>query len=197
VVESSQPRRRYIDSLTEDGRYRLLVEAVTDYAIYMLDPDGFITSWNLGARRFKGYEEAEIIGRHFSTFYTDEDRARGLPEKALSISAAEGKFESEGWRVRKDGSQFWASIIIDPIRDPDGQLVGYAKITRDLTERRASELVLRSSEDQFRRLVQGVTDYSLYMLTPDGKVATWNSGAERIKGSHPVKTAGVLALRWS
>ena len=113
MVESSQPRRRYIDSLTEDGRYRLLVEAVTDYAIYMLYPDGFITSWNLGARRFKGYEEAEIIGRHFSTFYTDEDRARGLPEKALSISAAEGKFESEGWRVRKDGSQFWASIIID------------------------------------------------------------------------------------
>jgi PAS domain S-box-containing protein len=103
---------------------------------------------------------------------------------------AEGKFEGEGWRVRKDGSQFWASIIIDPIRDPDGQLVGYAKITRDLTERKASELVLRSSEDQFRRLVQGATDYSLYMLTPDGKVATWNSGAERIKGYAPDEIIG-------
>src|SRR5665213_2705250 len=102
---------RFLNSLSDDGRYRLLIEAVTDYAIYMLDSDGMVTSWNPGARRFKGYEQAEILGRHFSLFYTDEDRAAGLPERALLSARCEGKFEGEGWRVRKDGSRFWASII--------------------------------------------------------------------------------------
>lgn len=168
-------------SLTQDGRYRLLIEAVTDYAIYMLDPEGRVTSWNPGARRFKGYAASEIIGRHFSEFYVEEDRKSGLPARALATSAREGKFESEGWRIRKDGSRFWAHVVIDPIRSPDGQLVGFAKITRDLTERRAAEQRLRQNEEQFRLLVQSVTDYALYMLDPQGRVNSWNVGAERIK----------------
>ena len=123
----------------DDGRYRLLVDAITDYAIYMLDPSGLVTSWNPGARRFKGYEAAEIVGRHFSVFYTPEERMAGVPETALRTAAETGLFEREGWRVRKDGSRFWAHVVIDPIRDPAGGLLGYAKITRDLTERRAAE----------------------------------------------------------
>jgi len=118
---------------------------VTDYAIYMLDINGMVTSWNPGARRVKGYEEAEIRGQHFSRFYTEEDRHAGLPARALAMAAGEGKFEGEGWRVRKDGTRFWASVIIDPIRDPSHNLVGYAKITRDLTERREAQLVLEKA----------------------------------------------------
>ena len=144
-LDDKEPSDRYIASLTEDGRYRLLVEAVTDYAIYMLDINGIVTSWNPGARRFKGYKEAEILGQHFSRFYTEEDQQAGLPAKALATAAREGKFEGEGWRVRKDGTRFWASVIIDPIRDTWQNLVGYAKITRDLTERREAQLALEEA----------------------------------------------------
>ncbi|HEX7881504.1 MAG TPA: PAS domain S-box protein [Afipia sp.] len=172
---------RFDASLSLDGRYRLLIEAVTDYAIYMLDSEGRVTSWNPGAQRFKGYTASEIIGRHFSEFYVEEDRKAGLPERALATSAREGKFENEGWRVRKDGSRFWAHVVIDPIYSPDRQLVGFAKITRDLTERKAAERRLKQNEEQFRLLVQGVTDYALYMLDPKGFVSSWNVGAERIK----------------
>jgi PAS domain S-box-containing protein len=169
-------------AITEEGRYRLLVEAVTDYAIYMLDLDGFVASWNAGARRFKGYTEEEILGHHFSDFYTPEDRAAGLPARALAAAVREGRFEGEGWRVRKDGTRFWAHVVIDLIRDRSGSAIGFAKITRDLTERRMAEETLRQSEEQFRLLVQSVTDYSLYMLTVEGRIASWNAGAERIKG---------------
>jgi PAS domain S-box-containing protein len=131
-----------------EGRYRLLVEAVTDYAIYMLDRDGVVTSWNAGARRFKGYDDSEIIGQHFSRFYTEEDRQSGLPARALAISEREGKFEGEGWRVRKNGERFWASVIIDPIRDSLGRLIGYAKVTRDLTERREAQRVLEEARER-------------------------------------------------
>ncbi len=166
----------------DDGRYRLLVDAITDYAIYMLDPEGRVASWNSGAMRFKGYVASEIIGEHFSRFYTDEDRAAGRPERALETARTEGRFEAEGWRVRKDGARFWAHVIIDPIWSPTGDLIGFAKITRDLTERRRAEDELRRSEEQFRLLVQGVTDYAIYMLDPQGHVSSWNAGAERIKG---------------
>ena len=175
---------------TSDGRYRMLVDAVTDYAIYMLDPDGTITSWNPGARRFKGYEEAEILGESFSKFYTDEDREAGLPQRALQTAEREGKYESEGWRVRKDGTKFWAYAVLDPIRDGSGNLVGFAKITRDLTERMEAEAALRASQEQFRLLVQGVTDYAMFMLTPEGNVSSWNPGAERIKGYAPDEIIG-------
>src|SRR5919112_735152 len=112
-------------------RFQLLVDSIVDYAIYMLDPTGIVSSWNAGAQRFKGYQEAEILGSHFSRFYTPEDRAAGLPQRALSIAAAHGKFENEGWRLRKDGTRFWAHVVIDPIYNERRELVGYAKITRD------------------------------------------------------------------
>ena len=177
-----------LSDLSDDGRYRLLVEAVTDYAIYMLDPNGVVSSWNPGAQRFKGYEASEIIGQHFSRFYTDADQKIGLPQLALTTAAQAGKFESEGWRVRKDGTRFWAHVVIDPIRDRDGSIVGYSKITRDLTERKKAEDALRKSEQQFRLLVQGVTDYAIYMIDMKGRVTNWNLGAERIKGylSHEI-----------
>jgi PAS domain S-box-containing protein len=181
---------RMAASQTEDGRYRLLVEAITDYAIYMLDPDGVVTSWNAGAQRFKGYTPSEIIGLHFSRFYSEEDRAAAMPAKALETAAREGKFEGEGWRIRKDGTRFWAQVVIDPIRTSSGDLIGYAKITRDLTERRAAELALRQTQEQFRLLVQGVTDYAIYMLDPTGKVTSWNLGAQRIKGYLPGEIIG-------
>src|SRR6187431_1461810 len=124
----------------------LLVQNVTDYAIYMLDPTGIVSSWNAGAERFKGYRAEEIIGEHFSRFYTDEDRATGLPARALHVALEEGRFEAEGWRVRKDGSRFWASVIIDPVHDDNGELIGFAKVTRDLTDKRATEEQLRQSQ---------------------------------------------------
>ncbi|MFE1599677.1 hybrid sensor histidine kinase/response regulator [Methylobacterium sp. ID0610] len=165
-----------------DDRYRILVDSIVDYAIYMIDLHGNVISWNKGAQRFKGYTDAEIIGQHFSRFYTDEDRASGLPARALHIAATEGRFEQEGWRVRKDGSLMWAHVLIDPIRNDDGTLVGYAKITRDLSERKAVQDALRQSEQRFRLLVQGVQDYAIYMLDPQGHVTSWNKGAQRFKG---------------
>ncbi|MDI1283412.1 MAG: PAS domain S-box protein [Reyranella sp.] len=174
----------------DDGRYRLLIDSVTDYAIYMLDPEGLVTSWNPGAQRFKGYTESEILGSHFSRFYGEEDRRAGVPEQALETAAREGRFEKEGWRVRKDGSRFWAHVVIDPIRHPSGEIMGYAKITRDLTERREAEETLRRSQEQFRILVEGVTDYAIYLLDPEGRVSSWNAGARRIKGYLPEEIVG-------
>jgi PAS domain S-box-containing protein len=182
--------QRYEAAQPDEGRYRLLVDAITDYAIYMLDLDGRVTNWNSGAQRFKGYLPGEIIGQHFSRFYTEEDRAAGLPERALRTAETEGKFETYGWRVRKDGTRFWAHVIMDPVRDPTGELVGYAKITRDLTERAAAEETLRRSEEQFKLLVQSVTDYAIYMLDLRGHVSSWNLGAERIKGYSPGEIIG-------
>jgi PAS domain S-box-containing protein len=173
-----------------DDRYRLLLDAVTDYAIYMLDAHGLVSSWNAGAKRFKGYEEAEILGQHFSRFYTDEDRANGMPARALNAAETEGRFEGEGWRLRKNGERFWCHVVIDPIRAQDGTLLGYAKVTRDLTERRLAEESLKQSEQQFRLLVEGVTDYALYMLDPHGVITNWNTGAQRIKGYAPVEIIG-------
>jgi PAS domain S-box-containing protein len=138
---------RYLSSLTEEGRYRLLIEAVTDYAIYLLDPSGVVTTWNPGAQRFKGYTAGDIIGQHFSRFYTEQDQKDGLPSRALEIARRDGKFEAEGWHVRKDGSTFWAYVVIDPIRDPSGEIIGYAKITRDLTERKKAQDALEKARE--------------------------------------------------
>jgi PAS domain S-box-containing protein len=161
--------------------HELLLRGVVDYAIYMLDPNGLIMSWNPGAERIKGYTADEIIGQHFSRFYTTEDRAAGVPAKVLKIAAETGRFTAEAWRCRKDGSQFWAMVVIDTLYD-DGKLIGFAKITRDMTEQRATQAAALESERRFRLLVQGVTDYAIYMLSPDGRVTNWNAGAERIKG---------------
>ncbi|BBE70666.1 hybrid sensor histidine kinase/response regulator [Oharaeibacter diazotrophicus] len=183
-------RRDRAEGSDDDSRYRRLVDAITDYAIYMLDPNGIVSSWNPGARRFKGYEREEILGRHFSIFYTEEDREAGIPALALRTAAESGRFNAEGWRLRKDGGRFWASVVIDPIHDADGAVVGFAKVTRDLTDRRAADEALRRSEQQFRLLVQSVTDYAIFMLDPQGNVASWNAGAERIKGYAPAEILG-------
>jgi PAS domain S-box-containing protein len=168
--------------LSDEQRFQYLVAGINDYAIYMIDPNGMVSSWNAGAQRFKGYTAPEILGQHFSSFYTPEDRETGLPARALATALAEGKYESEGWRVRKDGARFWAHVVIDPIYDEHGTLLGYAKITRDITKRKQAEEALRESEQRFRLLVQGVSDYAIYMLSPEGEVVNWNVGAQRIKG---------------
>jgi PAS domain S-box-containing protein len=165
-----------------DRRFQMLVEAVTDYAIYMIDADGRVTSWNRGAERIKGYRAEEVLGRHFSMFFTPEDRETGRPARALATAAQAGRFEQEGWRLRKDGTRFWALAVLDAIHDDTGELVGFAKITRDITERRAAQEALQESERGFRLLIQSVIDYAIFMLDPDGRVANWNSGAQRMKG---------------
>jgi PAS domain S-box-containing protein len=174
--------KKFERNLYESERnFRLLVEGITDYAIYMLDPEGRVANWNRGAERIKGYKAKEIVGKHFSVFYTPEDRAAGLPRKALEIARKEKHFLAEGWRVRKDGTRFFASVVIDPIYEKR-KLVGFAKITRDITERQNALSELLKSESQFKTLVGGVTDYALYMLDPTGIVSNWNVGGERIKG---------------
>ena len=161
---------RVVSALSEEERYRVLVEAIADYGIYMLDPAGRVATWNPASRRMLGFEADEIIGQYLGRCYTEEDRAAGVPEQALHAAAVEGRFEEENWRVRKDGTRFWAHVVIDPILSPQGDLLGFAKITRDLTEQRAADEALRRSQEQFQLLVQGVTDYALYMLDPDGRM---------------------------
>jgi len=175
-------KNRTLAHIGRDRRFEVLVNAIKDFAIYLLDREGFVASWNSGAKRFKGYTAEEIIGQHFSCFYTEEDRADGLPQRALDIAAATGSFEAEGWRVRKDGTRFWTSVVIDPVLDEDGALIGYAKVTRDVTDKRAAERALLESEQRFRLLVQSVKDYAFYMVDARGYVTNWNPGAEAIKG---------------
>ena len=171
------------DALVEsERRFRLLVDSVVDYAIFMLDLSGVITNWNTGAARIKGYTAEEAVGTHFSRFYTKEDRSRGLPAVALETARREGKYETEGWRLRKDGGRFWASVLLEPVYSETGDLIGFAKITRDITERRSAQDALRESERQFRLLVSAVVDYAIYMLDPNGVIVSWNTGASGIKG---------------
>jgi len=173
-----------------DDPFRLLVQSILDYAIYMLDPNGFVTSWNAGAERIKGFQTEEIVGKHFSKFYTEEDQKAGMPQKVLETARRDGKFEGEGWRVKKDGTRFWASVVVDAIKNEHGEVIGFAKITRDMTEHRRQQQALLEAERRFRILVQGVTDYAIYMLDPDGRVTNWNLGAERIKGYSPGEIIG-------
>lgn len=162
--------------------FRLLVERVQDYAIFALDPDGNILTWNTGAERLKGYKAEDVVGRHFSMFYTVEDRQAGKPASLLEIAIESGRVEDEGWRVRRDGSRFWADVLITALRDDNGRLIGFAKVTRDLTAKRAADEMIRESEERFRLLVHSVEDYAIFMLDPTGRITTWNAGAERIKG---------------
>jgi len=164
------------------GLFQLLVESVRDYAIFALDPNGIILSWNAGAQRIKGYTADEAIGQHFSIFYTSADLAADKPGTELARAISDGRVEDEGWRVRKDGTQFWASVVITALRDAAGRLVGFAKVTQDLTNRRRAEEQLRVSEERLRVLLHSVKDYGIFMLDPDGRVASWNEGARRIKG---------------
>ena len=169
-------------ALSEQQRLELLVNAIQDYALYMLDAEGVIATWNPGAERFKGYRAPEVLGRHYEIFFTDEDRAADVPRKALRVAAREGRFETEGWRVRKDGSRFWCHVVLDAIRTQQGDLLGFAKITRDVTSSKDAERALYESEQRFRMLVQGVKDYAIYMLDTEGHVTNWNPGAQQIKG---------------
>jgi PAS domain S-box-containing protein len=180
------PQRGLFES---ERRFRLLVEGIVDYAIYMLDPDGIVSNWNAGARRIKGYDAADVVGRYFGMFYLPEDREAGMPARSLAAAREHGKFETEGWRLRKDGTRFLASIVIDAIYE-QGELIGFAKITRDITDRTMAAEALKESERHFRLLVSGVTDYALYMLDPSGIVTNWNAGGQRIKGYRPEEIIG-------
>lgn len=179
-----------LDGVADARRLQLLIDAIVDYAIYMIDVDGIVRSWNAGAERLKGYSADEIIGKPFSLFYSPEDRAKGLPQTALRIAAETGRFSSEGWRVRKDGSRFWALVVVDAIRDEQGQVIGFAKVTRDITERQQAHNELLESERRYRRLIEAVVDYAIFQLDPSGNVTTWNPGAQRIKGYDPDEIIG-------
>jgi PAS domain S-box-containing protein len=163
-------------------RLRLLVDAVVDYGIFVLDPKGLVVSWNAGAQRIKGYLQDEVVGQHFSMFYTPEARAVGWPAEELQRASVAGRFEDEGWRVRKDGTRFWANVVITALRDADGKLLGFGKVTRDLTERRMQEEALRESEERVRLMIAAVRDYAIYMLSPMGIIESWNTGAQQLKG---------------
>jgi len=171
-----------IEDLDNATRLRLLIDAVVDYAIYMIGLDGKVLTWNSGARRLKGYRQDEIIGRHFEIFFTPEDQVEGLPQRALRTATREGKFEAEGWRVRKDGSRFWALGVLDPVKDDSGDMLGFVKVTRDLTERKLAHQALVESEQRYRRLIEAVVDYAIFQLDAEGKITSWNPGAQRIKG---------------
>jgi PAS domain S-box-containing protein len=176
--------------LEDTDAFRLLIESTRDYAIFLLDPAGYVASWNQGARRIKGYEADEIIGSHFSVFYPPEAIADKWPWKELEFATREGRFEDYGWRVRKDGTLFWANVVITALHDDSGRLIGFGKVSRDLTDRRNAEQALRESEEGFRRLIDSTVDYAIFMLDPTGQVATWNRGAERIKGYTPAEIIG-------
>ncbi|MBN1238628.1 MAG: PAS domain S-box protein [Gammaproteobacteria bacterium] len=183
VTRDLTEKRQQAEQLRiSEERFRALVENVRDYAIFMLDKDGFVSTWNEGARHLKGYEADEIIGSHVSRFYPPEDLKRRWPEHELKTAMLEGRFEDEGWRIRKDGSRFWANVVITALRDRSGDLIGFSKITRDLTERRKHEQQIAESEERFRLLVEGVRDYAIVMLDRRGFVSSWNTGAQKIKG---------------
>ncbi|MES1208797.1 MAG: PAS domain S-box protein [Pseudomonadota bacterium] len=176
-----------------DDRFRVLVDSIRDYAIFMLDPTGRIETWNTGAELVKGYKRAEILGKHIDVFFTQEDRERGVPAILLAETEREGRVQHEGWRIRKDGTRFWAEVVITALRSDDGQLIGYAKVTRDLTERRRLEderLRRARSDERFRVIVDSVKDYAIFMLSPTGHIETWNRGAELIKGYHASEIIG-------
>ncbi|WP_084168257.1 PAS domain-containing hybrid sensor histidine kinase/response regulator [Paraburkholderia acidipaludis] len=173
-----------------DRRFEALVQPIEDYAIFLLDPHGNVATWNRGAQRIKGYEAHEIIGQHFSRFYAEEAKARRWPEHELEQAVLHGRFNDEGWRVRKDGSMFWANVVITALYEQDGSLAGFAKVTRDLTIERRQVEALRQSEERFRLLVENVSDYAIFMLDPEGFVVSWNSGATNLKGYRPAEIVG-------
>jgi len=182
IRDVSEKKKLDVELRQSEERFRLMVEAVRDYAIFMLDTTGYIVSWNEGAKRIKGYSADEIIGKHFSTFYTSEDLDSKKPERELKIAIATGKYEEEGWRVRKDGSLFWANVVITALLNDQNKHIGFSKVTRDLTEKRESQESLRQSEERYRSLVEQVTDYGIFMLDEKGRIISWNEGAKKIKG---------------
>ena len=189
MKESIAQHRAPLQISDTDG-FRLLVQGITDYAIFLLGPDGTIKTWNAGAARLKGYEAPEIIGKHFSIFYTPDAIESGWPQFELEKAISDGRFEDQGWRLRKDGSRFWANVVITALYDRDGRLYGFGKVTRDFTERKVAEEELRRSEEKFRLLVDAVQDYAIFMLDAEGRVSSWNAGAERLKGYNSSEIIG-------
>ncbi|WP_051003109.1 MULTISPECIES: PAS domain S-box protein [Bradyrhizobium] len=187
MVKKSEQFERGI--VASRRNFRPAAGGVVDYAICMLAPDGRVINWNKGAERITGYPAKAILGKHFSIFYPAEDRASGVPAKALQMARKEKHSAAEGWCLRKDGSQFYAAVVIDPIHEKR-KLVGYVMVIRDIAERHQAREDLEASESQFRLLVSNVTDYALYMLTPAGIIANWNAGGERIKGYSPGEIIG-------
>jgi PAS domain S-box-containing protein len=173
----------------EDSAYRRLVEGISDYAIFWLQPDGAVATWNVGALHATGYDADDVVGAPFSMLFSGEDNDVGKAQALLTTALREGRSELDGWLVRKDGSRFWAQVLVDPVREGDAAL-GFGVVMRDRTERRRLDEELRNSQEQFRVLVQGVADYAIYMLDPGGHVSSWNSGAERIKGYAPNEVIG-------
>src|SRR5438046_1986069 len=170
--------------------FRQLVDDVQDVAIFMLDGAGRVSTWNAGAERIKGYRAEEILGQHFSRFYPAEDVQRGKLEMELRVAGTEGRFEDDGWRLRKDGSRFWANVIITALRDQAGRLVGFGKVTRDLTERKGAEDKLRESEERFRMIVESRQPYGIILFPYTTLFRSWNAGAERIKGYRAEEVLG-------
>jgi PAS domain S-box-containing protein len=194
-VITAVPVKSELDSLADEARFRKMVGAVKDYAIFMLDPTGRVATWNAGAQEIKGYTEDEIVGSHIRRFYRPEDAAAGIPEGLLETARRQGRGEHEGWRVRKDGTLFWADVVITAIREGD-EVVGFTKVTRDLSGRREAEEKLRQSEERFRLLVSSVKDYAIFMLDPEGRVTTWNDGAREIKGYSEKEILGAPFTRF-
>jgi PAS domain S-box-containing protein len=178
----TEQRRAHLALQRQKERFQLFVDAVQDHALFTLDPEGLVGTWNIGAERLQGYKAAEIIGQHFSCFYVPEDVHAGKPGQELEIAARDGRFAGEGWVLRKDGSRFWASEVITAIRNETGALLGFGIVTRDLTERRRAQENLAQTEERIRLVVEAVQDYAIFMLDPTGHVLTWSPGAERIKG---------------
>jgi PAS domain S-box-containing protein len=187
---SAEPQQAKSGLQQSEEEFQKLVAGVRDYAVFLLDPEGYVRTWNAGAERIKGYRAEEIIGQHFTRFYPKEAVTSGWPAHELEVAQATGRFEDEGWRVRKDGSRFWASVVITALRGQSGEARGFLKITRDLTDRKQAEEKLRISEERFRLMVEQVKDYAIFMLDPQGKVATWNAGAERLYGYTADKIIG-------
>jgi PAS domain S-box-containing protein len=180
--DTSKRKKDELELRKSEERYRLMVEGVKEYAIFMLDTRGHILTWNDGAQRIKGYSANEIIGKHFSIFYTSEDLETKKPERELIIAAETGKYEEEGWRVRKNGTVFWGNVVITALYNDKNQLIGFSKVTRDLSDRRENEETLRQSEERYRQLVEQVTDYGIFMMDEKGRIVSWNEGARRING---------------
>src|SRR4051812_9614560 len=170
--------------------YQRMVEEIQDYAIILMDRNGIIQNWNKGAQKIKQYTEAEIIGKHFSIFYLPEDLAVNLPQRLITQASETGRAVQEGWRKRKDGTRFWGSITITALHDDDGSILGFCKVTRDLTDKKQIEENLRISEEQYHQMIAEVQDYAIILLSPEGIIENWNLGAENIKGYSAKEVVG-------
>jgi PAS domain S-box-containing protein len=190
LTDTSERKQKELKLRQNAEKFRLMVESVRDYCIFMLDAEGHIVTWNEGAKRVKGYHFSEVVGRHFSIFYTSPDLEDGKPARELKIATETGKYEEEGWRVKKDGSVFWAHVVITALFNEQNKLIGFSKVTRDLSEKREQEERLRQSEERYRLLVEQVTDYGIFMMDEKGRIISWNAGAQKIKGYKPEEIIG-------